>query len=101
MTTKLLYGKNVIYNEKIGKIKNISKTSNVLIQLISDNSIIYVEKTKLKIIPHDTNDVIKYKNVYYIIKNYSFNNNILKYELSYINKTENNYNYIFETISKY
>jgi hypothetical protein len=64
---KLIYGTTVIYNKQIGIIKSRSETDNINIQLCIDNSIISVKKNKLKIILHNKNELIKFKNVYYII----------------------------------
>jgi len=82
---QLRYGTNVIYGELIGAIKSISKTDNVNIQLFKDNTIMSVKKNKLKIIPHNKNELIKYKNIYYIIENISVNNNLPIYHLNFVN----------------
>lgn len=86
---QLKYGTTVIYNQLIGVIKSISKTDSVNIQLIKDNSIIYVNKDKLKIIPHSKSELIKYKNIYYVIENISLYNNLPIYHLNYVSSTVN------------
>lgn len=86
---QLKYGTTVIYNELIGVIKSISKTDSVNIQLIKDNSIIYVNKNKLKIIPHSKSELIKYKKEYYVIGNISLDNNLPIYHLNYVSSSFN------------
>ena len=86
---QLRYGTNVIYNNQIGMIKTISSTDSVTIQLFVDNSFLSVKKHKLKIIPHNKGDLIKYKNIYYMIKNISFENGSPTYHLNYVNSEYN------------
>ena len=52
--------------EKIRRIKSISKTNSVNVSF-EDHSIMNIKKNKLKIIPHKKKDLIKYKNIHYII----------------------------------
>ena len=82
---QLRYGTTVIYSGKIGIIKSISKTDNINIQLLHDNTIITVKKDKIKIIPHNKKDLIKYKDIYYIIENISLNCNKTFYYINFVN----------------
>ena len=82
---QLKYGTYIIYNNKVGLINSITNTDNVNIKYIDDNSIESVKKNKLKIIPHNKNEVVKYKDIYYIIKNIIVDNNLPIYILNYIN----------------
>ena len=82
---QLRYGTTVICNGKIGKIKSISNTDNVNVQLLKDNSIISIEKRALKIVPHGKNELIKYNNVYYVIGDISVDINLPIYHLEYVN----------------
>ena len=84
-TKQLRYGTTVICNGKIGVIKSVSKTDNINVQLFDDNSIVSIKKNKLKIIPHSKNELIKYKNIYYVIGNMSLDINLPIYELNYVN----------------
>ena len=56
----LKYGTNVIYNGTIGKIKSISTTDNVNIELLSNNTIISVKKSQLIPTPLDQGELIIY-----------------------------------------
>ena len=82
---QLKYGKTVIYEDKVGRIKSISQTDNVLIHLFSDNTTISVKKSKLKTTPHDKNELIKYKECYFIISDILLENEYILYKLSFIN----------------
>ena len=84
-TKQLRYGTTVICNGKIGVIKSVSKTDSINIQLFDDNSIVSIKKNKVKIIPHSKNELIKYKNIYYVIGNMSLDINLPIYELNYVN----------------
>lgn len=76
----------VIYNENIiGKIHSVSKTDNVLIKLYSDNSILDVKKSQLKILPYDKGELVIFKNKYYIVKDIKVENSYPVYELNFIN----------------
>ena len=91
MSRQLKYGTNVIYDGKVAKIISSSKTDNILISILSENSKINVKKTQLKTIPHDKGELIKYKNVYYIISDITLNSGkIPSYKLSFVNKNKNN-----------
>ena len=48
MSRQLKYGTNVIYDGKVAKIISSSKTDNILISILSENSKINVKKTQLK-----------------------------------------------------
>ena len=82
---QLRYGTTVICNGKIGVIKSVSKTDNINVQLFDDNSIVSIKKNKLKIIPHSKNELVKYKNIYYVIGNMSLDIDLPIYELNYVN----------------
>jgi energy-coupling factor transporter ATP-binding protein EcfA2 len=91
-TRPLTFNTNVIYNGQVAKIRSISKTENVIISLVSDknNTPISVRKDVLKPTPHDTGELIKYKDTYYLISSiYVENNKLAIYNLSFVkNKTE-------------
>ena len=84
-TKQLRYGTTVICNGKIGAIKSVSNTDSINVQLFDDNSIVSIKKNKVKIIPHSKNELIKYKNIYYVIGNMSLDINLPIYELNYVN----------------
>ena len=84
-TKQLRYGTTVICNGKIGAIKSVSNTDSINVQLFDDNSIVSIKKNKVKIIPHSKNELIKYKNIYYVIGNMSLDINLTIYELNYVN----------------
>uniref|UniRef100_A0A6C0IFB5 UvrD-like helicase C-terminal domain-containing protein n=1 Tax=viral metagenome TaxID=1070528 RepID=A0A6C0IFB5_9ZZZZ len=86
----LKYGTNVIYNGTIYKIKSISKTDNVNIESLSDNTIISVNKSQLIPTPLDQGELIKYKDLYYIIKEIKIDNNKVKFRINFINESNNN-----------
>ena len=87
MTTRALkYGTTIIYNGFVGKIKSISNTDNVTIQLL-DNTIVNANKTSVRATPHDIGELIKYKNVYYIISSIKLENGTrILYNLNYVKK---------------
>lgn len=84
-TKQLRYGTTVICNGKIGAIKSVSNTDSINVQLFDDNSIVSIKKNKVKIIPHSKNELIKYKNIYYVIGNMSLDIDLPIYELNYVN----------------
>jgi exodeoxyribonuclease V alpha subunit len=87
MSRQLRYGTNVIYDGKVAKIIGSSKTDNILISILPENSKINVKKTQLKTIPHDKGELIKYKEVYYIISDITLDSGkIPSYKLSFFNK---------------
>jgi len=86
----LKYGTNVIYNGTIYKIKSISKSDNVNIESLSDNTIISVNKSQLIPTPLDQGELIKYKDLYYIIKKIKIDNNKVKFIIDFINESKNN-----------
>jgi hypothetical protein len=90
-TKQLRHGTYVIYNGQIGIIKTISNIDSVNIQL-KDNSLLSVEKDKLKIIPHNKKELIKYKNIYYIIENISIDDKFPVYHLAFVNSNFNKSN---------
>ncbi len=88
-TKQLRYGTTVISNGKIGVIKSISKTDSINVQLFDDNSIVSIKKNKVKIIPHTKNELIKYKESYYIIKHIKNSEGDVLYHLDYVNSRFN------------
>jgi exodeoxyribonuclease V alpha subunit len=87
MSRQLRYGTNVIYDGKVAKIIGSSKTDDILISILPENNKISVKKTQLKAIPHDKGELIKYKNVYYIIADITLDSGkVPSYKLSFINK---------------
>jgi hypothetical protein len=86
----LKYGTNVIYNGTIYKIKSISKSDNVNIESLSDNTIISVNKSQLITTPLDQGELIKYIGLYYIIKEIKIDNNKVKFRIDFINESKNN-----------
>ena len=79
-------GTTVTYENKIGQIISSNKINFSTIRLFNTSQTITIEKKKLKTTPHDKWDLIKYYKAYYLISNIYFDNDILKYEIDYINK---------------
>lgn len=83
---QLRYNTTVIYNNKIGIIKSVSRTNSVKIE--TDGRTEDVEKNKLKTVPNDINDVIEYNKNYYTIKDISLENNIPVYHCGFDGNAE-------------
>lgn len=75
---QLRYNTTVVYNNEIGVIRSISSTNSVKIEV--NGKLLDVEKNKLKAVPHDTNDIIKFQNNIYQVKNIRFENNKVYYD---------------------
>ena len=83
---QLRYNTTVIYNNKIGIIKSVSRTNSVKIEIHGRTE--DVEKNKLKTVPNDINDVIEYNKNYYTIKDISLENNIPVYHCGFDGNSE-------------
>lgn len=89
---KFKYGSNVIYLDKIWKINSISNTDNLFLKSIHNNDVIQANKNDVKLIPHNKDELIKYKNEYYIITDIINKYGDIYYNLNYIkNKNSEKY----------
>ena len=87
-TKPLKFGNNVIYNGEMWRINSITNTNNVNIKKLDDtNLVINVSKSKLTPVPHNKGELIKYKNIYYIISNITLQCEQINYHLDFVNKT--------------
>jgi energy-coupling factor transporter ATP-binding protein EcfA2 len=82
------FGNTVIYNGEMWRINSITNTNNVNIKKLDDtNLVINVSKSKLTPVPHNKGELIKYKNIYYIISNITLQCEQINYHLDFVNKT--------------
>ena len=87
MKKQLRYGTNVVYNGEIYRITSAANAEGVKITSLKTNDTITVKKSKLVATPHDKFELIKYRKIYYIIKNITCGaNGVPIYELDFANK---------------
>jgi len=75
---QLRYNTTVVYNNNIGIIKSVSSTNSVKIEV--NGKQLDVEKNKLKAVPHDMNDIIKFQNNICHVRKILFKNNKVYYD---------------------
>jgi hypothetical protein len=87
MKKQLRYGTNVVYNGEIYRITSAANAEGVKITSLKTNDTITVKKSKLVATPHDKFELIKYRKIYYIIKNITCGaNGVPIYDLDFANK---------------
>ena len=85
---QIKYNSTVLYGNKLAIVAAVPNKNHVTIRFLEDTTQpqISVDRDKLKIFPYGKDDLIKYKNEYFIIECIVIEQTTPMYKLSYVNK---------------